>query len=119
MRTVIFPLGVLMRRLVTSMVLGVSLCLAGSLAASAQTAAQPAQPHQTEKKQVKKPAQANKDGWQPLETVPVTGERTPGYVGIGQQGFSQPYDNTVAGQANQGLPSPFGFGNNITSQPTR
>lgn len=114
-----------MRRLVTSLVLGVSLCLAGSLAASAQTAAQPAQTNPAQKKQVKKPAQkaqpakAQKDGWQPLETVPVTGQRTPGYVGIGQQDFSKPYDNTVSGQANQGLPSPFGFGNNITSQPTR
>ena len=114
-----------MRRLVSSLVLGVSLCLAGSLSASAQTAAQPAQSQPVMKKQVKKPAQkaqpaqAKKDGWQPLETVPVTGERTPNYVGIGQKGFSQPYDNTAAGQANQGLPSPFGMGNNITSQPTR
>lgn len=114
------------RRLASSLVLGASLCLSGSLVASAQTA-QPAQQAQpAKKKAVKKqapkaaPAQAqNKNGWQPLETVPVTGERTPNYVGIGQKGFSQPYDNTAVGQANQGLPSPFGMGNNITSQPTR
>lgn len=114
-----------MRRLVSSLVLGVSLCLTGSLAASAQTAQQPAQTQPAKKKAVKKaapkaaPAQAKQGGWQTLETVPVTGERTPGYVGIGQKGFSQPYDNTAAGQANQGLPSPFGMGNNLTSQPTR
>ena len=126
MRTVIFPLGVLMRRLVTSLVLGVSLCLAGSLTASAQTqqpaaSAQPAQKKAVKKAQPKKaaPQAQSKNGWQPLETVPVTGERTPNYVGIGQKGFSQPYDNTAAGQANQGLPSPYGMGNNITSQPTR
>lgn len=105
-----------MRRLVSSLVLGVSLCLLGSLAASAQTAQQPA--HQGKPAQKAAPTD-KKGGWEPLETVPVTGERTPGYVGIGQQGFSQPYTDTAAGQANQGLPSPFGFGNNITSQPTR
>jgi hypothetical protein len=116
MRAGTLLLGVPMRRLASSLVLGVSLCLAGSLTASAQTAQQPAQHGQPAKKQA--PAQ-KKGGWEPLETVPVTGERTPGYVGIGQQGFSQPYDNTAAGQANQGLPSPFGMGNNITSQPTR
>lgn len=105
-----------MRRLASSLVLGVSLCLAGSLAASAQTSQQPAHQGQPAKKPV--PAQ-KKGGWEPLETVPDTSTRTPGYVGIGQQDFSKPYDNTVSGQANQGLPSPFGFGNNITSQPTR
>lgn len=105
-----------MRRLASSLVLGVSLCLVGSLAASAQTSQQPA--HQGQ--QAKKPASADKKGgWEPLETVPDTSTRTPGYVGIGQQGFSQPYTDTAVGQANQGLPSPFGFGNNITSQPTR
>lgn len=119
-----------MRRLASSFVLGFSLVLAGSIAASAQTTQQPAAKAQSataqpaKKKAVKKqapkaaPAQAN-NGWQPLETVPVTGERTPGYVGIGQKSFSQPYDNTAAGQANQGLPSPYGMGNNIMSQPTR
>jgi hypothetical protein len=107
-----FPLGVLMRRFATSLVLGVSLCLAGSLTASAQTAQQ-GQP-------AKKAAPAQKKGgWEPLETVPDTTQRTPNYIGVGQQGFSQPYDNTISGQANQGLPSPFGFGNNITSNPQR
>ena len=105
-----------MRRLASSLVLGVSLCLVGSLAASAQTSQQPA--HQGQ--QAKKPATADKKGgWEPLETVPDTSQRTPNYIGIGQQGFSQPYDNTISGQANQGLPSPFGFGNNITSNPQR
>lgn len=115
-----------MRRLASSLVLGVSLCLTGSLAVSAQTAQQPAaqtkpvkKPAKKAQKPAQKPAAQSNNGWQPLETVPVTGERTPGYVGIGQKGFSQPYDNTAAGQANQGLPSPFGMGNNITSQPTR